>query len=480
MALGKKEYDAIVIGSGPNGLAAAITLQQQGLSVLLVEGKSTIGGGLRTEELTLPGFLHDVCSAIHPLAVSSPFFNALPLASHGLEFIHSPIAAAHPFDDGTSAYLKISVEETASSLIGDEKKYEDVMGKMVKDFPTLLPGLLAPLSFPKDPLTYAQFGMKAILPATSFANRYFHSKYAKGLFAGMAAHSMLPLSAPASAAFGIVLMAAGHSKGWPMAKGGSQSIANALASYFISLGGKTEVNTMITSLQQIPSSHVLILDTSPQQLLQIAGHRLSSFYKWQLNKFKYGMGVFKIDWALDDVIPFTDIHCREAATVHIGNTIEEIAQSESDVSKGINPEKPFVLLVQQSQFDKSRAPLGKQTAWAYCHVPGGSPEDRTNAIETQVERFAPGFRERILARHVMNSEEMFSYNPNYIGGNINGGNQNLSQLFTRPALRFSPYRTSAKGIYLCSASTPPGGGVHGMCGYYAAKKALKDIFRITI
>jgi len=480
MALEKKDYDAIVIGSGPNGLAAAITLQQQGLSVLLIEGKPTIGGGLRTEELTLPGFLHDVCSAIHPLAVSSPFFNGLPLASHGLEFIYSPIAAAHPFDDGTSAYLKISVEETAASLRSDEKNYTTVMGKIVKDFPKLLPGLLAPLQFQKYPLTYAQFGMKAILPATRFANKYFHSKYAKGLFAGMAAHSMLPLSAAASAAFGIVLMAAGHSKGWPMAKGGSQNIANALASYFIAIGGKIEVNSMITSLSQLPLSHAVLLDTSTPQLLQIAGHQLSSFYKWQLNKFKYGMGVYKIDWALDDVIPFTDIHCRDAATVHIGNTLEEIAQAELEVSKGINPEKPFVLLVQQSKFDTSRAPLGKQTAWAYCHVPGGSIEDRTEAIESQIERFAPGFRERILARHVMNSEEMQSYNPNYIGGNINGGEQNLSQLFTRPALRFSPYRTSAKGIYLCSASTPPGGGVHGMCGYYAAKRALIDIFKIKI
>lgn len=471
----KTEFDAIVVGSGPNGLAAAITLQQSGLSVLLLEGGNTIGGGLRSKELTLPGYIHDVCSAIHPMAVSSPFFNSLPLEQHGYSYIYPPVAAAHPFDDGTAAVLRSSPEETALLLGEDEKAYLQLINPIIKNWPLIAPDILAPLHIPKYPLAMAQFGLKGITSASYLAKR-FSTKAAKGLWAGMAAHSIQPLSNLATSAIGLVLMTAAHLKGWPMAKGGSQTIANALASYFTSLGGKIETGFYVRSLQQLPASKAILFDITPHQLLTIAGHKFSSLYKWQLQKYRYGMGVFKIDWALDAPIPFTAAACKTAGTVHIGNTIEEITASERSAWDGSHPDKPFVLLAQQSLFDPSRAPEGKHTAWAYCHVPNGSTKDMTGPIERQVERFAPGFRERILARHVMNTEQLEAYNANYIGGDINGGVIDIGQLFTRPALRFSPYKTSAKGMYICSSSTPPGGGVHGMCGYHAARRALKDVF----
>jgi phytoene dehydrogenase-like protein len=339
--------------------------------------------------------------------------------------------------------------------------------------------VLGPLHFPKHPLDMAAFGLVALQPASSVAKR-FKTERAKGLFAGMAAHSMLPLNKVASAAAALVLMTNGHLKGWPLPKGGTQNLANALALYFVLLGGKIETNAHITSLEQLPSSHAVLFDITPRQLLQIAGHKFSDTYKCQLERYRYGMGVFKVDWALDAPIPFTAEECHRAGTVHIGNTFAEIAASEQQTWEGVLPEKPFVLLAQQSLFDNTRAPQGKHTGWAYCHVPNGSTADRTEAIEKQIERFAPGFRDRILARHTMNAAQIEEYNPNYIGGDINGGVIDLGQLFTRPALRWSPYRTSAKGLYLCSASTPPGGGVHGMCGYYAAKKALKDVFEIAV
>ena len=471
------QFDAVVVGSGPNGLAAAIMLQQHGLSVLVLEGESTIGGGLRSKELTLPGYIHDVCSAVHPMALSSPFFNSLPLEQYGCSYIYPPVAAAHPFDDGTAAVLKSSPEETAASLGADKNTYLELINPIIKNWPLIANDVLAPLHIPKYPLPMAQFGFKAITSATHLAKR-FSTKAAKGLWAGMAAHAIQPLSNPATSAIGLVLMTAAHLKGWPVAKGGSQTIANALASYFISLGGKIETGFYVRSLQQLPASGAVLFDITPQQLLRIAGHKFSSLYKWQLQRYKYGMGVFKIDWALDAPIPFTAGACKAAGTVHIGNTIEEITASEQLTSSGGYPDNPFVLLAQQTVFDPSRAPEGKHTAWAYCHVPNGSVKDMTGAIERQVERFAPGFRERILARHVMNTEQIEAYNANYIGGDINGGIIDIRQLFTRPALRFSPYRTSAKGMYICSSSTPPGGGVHGMCGYHAAKRVLKDIFNI--
>ena len=476
----KRDYDAVVVGSGPNGLAAAITLQQQGLSVLLLEAKATIGGGTRSAELTLPGFIHDICSAIHPLAVSSPFFKKLPLEQFGLEFIYPTLAAAHPFDDGTAAILDTSIQQTAASLGTDAKQYKKLMEPLYKDRDKIFPFILGPLRFPKHPLVMARFGYYALQPATFLANMLFKTKAAKGLLAGMAAHSILPLNKPATSAVALVLMLAAHSNNWPISKGGSQQIANALGAYFTSLGGTIETNFYVTSVQQLPSAHAVLFDVTPKQLLQIAGHQLSSLYKRQLGNFKYGMGVYKIDWALSEPIPFSNAACKQAGTVHMGNTMEEIAFGEKQIWQGKHPEKPFVLLAQQSLFDATRAPDGKQTAWAYCHVPNGSVKNMTPVIEQQMERFAPGFRDCILAKHAMNSEDIQAYNANYIGGDINGGAQLITQLFTRPALRLSPYRTSAKGLYICSSSTPPGGGVHGMCGYHAAKKALKDVFNIHI
>lgn len=472
----RKDFDAVVVGSGPNGLAAAIVLQQAGASVLLLEAKDTIGGGLRSKELTLPGFIHDVCSAIHPLAAESPFFKTLPLAEHGLEYVLPPISAAHPFDNGMAAVLEKSVEATAKRLGTDAAAYQKLVEPLVKNWPILAPELLAPLHIPHHPLAMARFGLNALPSAVMLANRHFTTTEARGLWAGMAAHAIQPLTNLTTSAIGLVLMAVGHVNGWPVPIGGSRSIADALAMYFVSLGGKIETNTSINHLSQLPSARAVLLDVTPRQLLQIAGHRFSSLYIWQLNRYRYGMGVFKIDWALDGPIPFTAPECRQAGTIHIGSTLEEITANERLTSQGKHPEQPFVLLAQQSLFDTGRAPAGKHTAWAYCHVPNGSEVDMTAAIEKQVERFAPGFRDLILARHVMNTTQMEAYNPNYIGGDINGGIIDIGQLYTRPALRFSPYRTSAKGIYVCSSSTPPGGGVHGMCGYHAAKQALKDLF----
>ncbi|TFF33236.1 phytoene desaturase family protein [Mucilaginibacter psychrotolerans] len=479
MKLEKREYDAVIVGSGPNGLAAAIMMQQKGLSVLVLEAKDTIGGGLRTAELTLPGFKHDICSAIHPLAAASPFFKTLPLADFGLDFIYPDVDAAHPLDDGTAGLLKGSVAETARLLGADEAAYTKLMTSVTEAWPQIDSDLLGPLHIPKHPLVMAGFGLKAIPPATTLVSG-FKTAQARALIAGMAAHSMQPLSHVTTSAIALVLMAAGYLGGWPIPKGGSQSIANALAAYFTSIGGKIETGTYVKSLSQLPSAHAVLFDISPKQLLQIAGHQFSAIYKWQLERYRYGMGVYKVDWALDGPIPFTAEGCRQAGTVHIGNTFEEIKAAEQQTWAGQHPDKPFVLLAQQSLYDASRAPEGKHTAWGYCHVPNGSTQNMTEAIEKQVERFAPGFRDRILAKHTMDTTQMEAYNANYVGGDINGGVIDIGQLFTRPALRYSPYKTSAKGIYLCSASTPPGGGVHGMCGFWSAKKALKDVFDIPV
>jgi phytoene dehydrogenase-like protein len=475
MKLEKRDFDAVVVGSGPNGLAAAIFLQQNGLSVLLLEGRDEIGGGIRTAELTLPGFLHDTCSAIHPLSAGSPFFQTLPLGAHGLEYIYPEIAAAHPFDNGTAVVLKGSVEETAGLLGADKEAYIKLMGPIVKDWPAMAPDVLGPLHYPKHPLLMAGFGLQALKPATVLAKQ-FKTTEAKALLAGMGAHAIQPLTNIATSAIALVLMAQGHLRGWPLTKGGSKNIGKALASYFTSIGGKIETNFYVNSLVQLPSAHAVLFDVSPRQLLQIAGHKFSSIYKWQLEHYRYGPGVFKMDWALDAPIPWVADECTKAGTVHLGNTLEEIAAGEQNTWNGRITEKPYVLLAQQSLFDAARAPAGKHTAWAYCHVPNGSTTDMTSAIENQIERFAPGFREIILAKHTMNTAQLEEYNPNYIGGDINAGVIDICQLFTRPALRWSPYKTSAKGLYLCSASTPPGGGVHGMCGYNAAKRVLKDIF----
>ncbi|MBC6492951.1 phytoene desaturase family protein [Flavihumibacter stibioxidans] len=467
------DVDAVVVGSGPNGLAAAITLQQAGWKVLLLEAKPTIGGGMRTAELTLPGFKHDICSAIHPLVLSSPFFNGIPLQQYGLEFVRPPVCAAHPLEGGKTIALYPSLTATAAGMGIDAEAYIGLMSSLVDDWPALIGDLLGPLRWPSHPLGLLRFGISALSSANRLAAG-FNTTEARALLAGMAAHGMQPLSNLSTSAFAMVLLAAGHASGWPIPVGGAQSIADAMGAYFTSLGGKIETGIEVKSLEQLPSAKAVLFDLTPRQLLKIAGHRFSPLYKWQLERYRYGMGVFKIDWALDGPIPFTDELCRYAGTVHLGNTMEDIAFSEWQVSRGRHAEKPFVLLAQQSLFDPGRAPAGKEVAWAYCHVPNGSEKDMTDAIEKQVERFAPGFRDRILARHVMNTMAMEEYNANYIGGDINGGLQDLAQLFTRPALRWSPYRTSSKGIYICSSSTPPGGGVHGMCGYHAAQRVIKD------
>ncbi len=472
----RESYDAVVVGSGPNGLAAAITLQQQGLQVLLLEAKDTIGGGMRTAELTLPGFRHDICSAVHPMGAASPFLRSLPLAEFGLEYIHPEVLAAHPFDDGTAGVLHRSLDATAAGLGTDAKAYQALFEPLVKKWPRIETHILGPmLKIPANPFSLAAFGLKSLQSGKRIGAR-FHTKEARGLWAGIVAHSMIPLEDLTSSAIGFVLTIAGHRIGWPIPKGGSQSIANALAGYFQSLGGTICTDAEVRTLSNLPDARAVLFDVSPKQLMSICGDRLSSLYQWQLKRHKYGMGVFKMDWALSEAVPFTSEAARKAGTVHLGGTFEEVADGERQVWRGKHPNKPFVLFAQQSIFDDSRAPSGKHTGWAYCHVPNGSTKDMTNAITDQVERFAPGFRDTILAKHAFNTTEMEAYNPNYIGGDINGGVVNIVQLFNRPALRFSPYRTSARGIYICSASTPPGGGVHGMGGYYAASQALKDIF----
>lgn len=469
------DYDVVVVGGGPNGMAAAITLLQAGKKLLLLEAKNTVGGGMRTQECTLPGFRHDICSAIHPMAVVSPFFKSIHWSQYGLNFAEPAVAAAHPLDNSPAALLLRSLQATAAALGQDDGRYKQMLTPIVDQFNELTNDFLGPIKWPEHPVALASFGIKAMQPATLLSKR-FHTPEARALFAGMAAHGIQPLSNIASSAIALVLMAAAHVSGWPIPLGGSGSIADAMAAHIKSLGGVIETGVHVMNLSQLPSSKAVVFDCTPRQLLQIAGQSFSSFYQWQLKRYKYGMGVFKIDWALDAPIPWKDENCAQAGTVHLGNSFEEIAHNEARTAQGYHVEQPFVLLAQQSLFDNSRAPGDKHTGWAYCHVPFGSEKDMTEAIEKQVERFAPGFRERIIGRHTMNTKMMQEYNPNYIGGDINGGIQDITQLFTRPALRWSPYRTSAKGIYICSSSTPPGGGVHGMCGYHAAKRILKDVF----
>jgi phytoene dehydrogenase-like protein len=472
----KSEYDVVVIGSGPNGLAASIQLQLHGLKVLMIEGRETIGGGMRTKELTLPGFHHDVCSAIHPMAASSPFFSQLPLGDFGLEWIFPEIAAAHPFDDGSALGLFRSIEQTARGLGKDQNTYLDLIGPLVENWEKLVPDILAPLGIPNNPLLFGKFGMKALLPATTLASLFFKEEKTKGFWAGMAAHSILPLSKLTTSAIGLVLLAAGHSKGWPLPKGGSQQLANALAKYFESLGGDIHTGWMIKSMDELPKAKAIVFDTSADQLLKIAGDRLTPSYQKQLKKFRYGMGVFKVDFALNEPIPFSSELVRNAGTVHLGSNVKDIGNSERQSANGHHPESPYVLVAQQSLFDATRAPKGHHTAWAYCHVPNGSTVDMTDRIERQIERYAPGFRDTIIAKHTFDTAQIQAYNPNYVGGDINGGALDLSQLFTRPTVQVTPYRTSTKGIYICSSSTPPGGGVHGMCGYHAANRVIKDLF----
>lgn len=469
-------YDAVIVGSGPNGLAAAINLAQAGFSVLVIEGKEVIGGGVRTAEITLPGFIHDICSAIFPLSLASPFLRTLPLDKYGLEWVYPPAELAHPLDDGSAVIVQRSVDATALSLREDANAYRVLMRSVVDDWQDILEDLLGPVPLPpKHPLALTGFGLLALRPASNLARSYFKGKRGQALFAGMAGHAIQRLESLGTGAYGLMLGMLAHAVGWPLARGGSQAVVNAMTSYLQDLGGEITTGWMVTTMDELPSARAYLLDLTPKSVLKITGDRLPSRYRRQLERFRYGPGVCKVDWALDGPIPWTSTDVAQAGTVHIGGTLEEIAAAEREVWRGDHPAKPYVLLAQQSLFDPSRAPDGKHTAWAYCHVPNGSKKDVSAQIEAQVERFAPGFGERILTRHVHSAEKMELYNPNYVGGDINGGVQDLRQLYTRPVPRLNPYSTPLKGVYICSSSTPPGGGVHGMCGYHAAQAALKSI-----
>ena len=471
------KYDAIVIGSGPNGLAAAITLAQAGQSVALFEARETIGGGSRSMEMTLPGFIHDVCSAVHPLALESSFFSSLPLEQFGLEMIQPSAPLAHPLDNGAAVMLERSIEVTASRLGKDARAYRKLMTPLVAHWDKIRGSVREPLGphIALHPIARADFGLKAIRSARGLAESLFEDEQASAIFAGMCAHSMMSLEKPPSAGAGLLLGILGHAVGWPIPRGGSQMIVDALAAYFLSLGGEIITGVEVKSIDALPPASIILCDITPRQLLRIAGDYLPNSYQWQLKRYRYGPGIFKIDYALDGPIPWKAEECLRAGTVHVGGTFEEVAASERAVTLGEHPEKPFVLVAQQSLFDPSRAPEGKQTAWVYCHVPNGSTFNMTERIESQIERFAPGFHDRILAKSTINSLELEHYNANYIGGDINGGVQDLWQFFTRPTIRFVPYTTPAKNIFICSSSTPPGGGVHGLCGYFAAQAALRQL-----
>jgi phytoene dehydrogenase-like protein len=470
--------DAVIVGSGPNGLAAAVHLAQAGASVLVLEARDEIGGGTRTAELTLPGFLHDVCSAVHPMGVLSPFLRTLPLEAHGLRWLRPRASVAHPLDDQPAVLLYRSLEETATRLEVDGATYRKLLKPFLADPHGLLSDALGPLGIPRHPLTMLRFGLRGIRSAVGLAKR-FDGMRARALLAGCAAHSILPLDRLLTGAVALMFLICGHVEEWPVAEGGSQSIARALGSLLVSYGGRIETGVSVRSLADLPAARVYLFDTDPGQLASIAAPVLPSGYLRRLGRYRYGPGVFKLDWALKGSIPWKDPRCLEASTVHLGGTLEDIAAAEAAVWRGEHPSRPYVLLCQQSEIDPGRAPEGKQTGWAYCHVPPGSTEDLTEVVERQVERFAPGFATRILARHVTKAADLERYNPNYVGGAIAGGVNDLFQLFTRPVARFNPYTTPNPRVLICSASTPPGAGVHGMCGYYAAKVALRRLARFA-
>jgi len=464
----------VVVGSGPNGLAAAITLARAGRSVLVREAEETIGGGVRSAELTLPGFVHDVCSSIHPFLRGSPFFRGLPLAEHGLELVDPPAALAHPFDDGSAVVVERSIDETAAGLGEDAHAYRRLLGPLCEGWAEVEEAVLGPfLLLPRHPLALGRFGAHALRSATSLVLNTFGTERARALFAGCAAHSMVPLERRPTAGFGLVLLASAHLFGWPFPRQGSQRIADALVSLLRRLGGEVTPGEPVDSVEALRARMVLC-DVVPRELLRLADARLPPRYARQLRAFRHGPGAFKVDFALDGPIPWKAAECFRAGTVHVAGTLQEIQASEQAPWSGRHAERPFVLLAQHSLFDRTRAPDGKHTAWAYCHVPNGSTVDMTERIEAQIERFAPGFRELVLARSVMPPAELESRNRNLVGGDLNGGAATLWNLAARPVLRAVPYRTPARGLYLCSASTPPGGGVHGMCGYLAARAALRD------
>lgn len=467
------QQDAIIVGSGPNGLAAAIELARAGWSVVVYEARPTVGGGTRTAELTRPGALHDVCSAIHPMAASSPFFAATPLAEHGLKWIHPDLPLAHPFDDGSAAVVSRDFDETAQYLGADGARWRRLFKPFADNWPKLSRDVLAKIGIPRHPLVTGWFGVNGLQSAVRLSRLWFRGERARGLFAGIAAHSVLPLERIPSAAFGLVLGTAGHAVGWPMPERGSQSISNALASCLRSLGGKVVVDHEVKELADLPSATAVLFDIPPLHVARIAGARLPQKYLESLRSFRYGPGVFKVDWLLSAPVPWRAEACRRAGTVHLGGTLAEIAASERAPWQGELHRQPYVLVAQQSLFDPTRTPDGLHTLWAYCHVANGSAVDATTAIEDQIERFAPGFRDTILERHSMSAPDMERYNANYIGGDINGGVPDIRQLLGRPTLSRDPYSMPARGLFMCSSSTPPGGGVHGMCGYHAARSVLR-------
>ncbi|MDH3729515.1 MAG: NAD(P)/FAD-dependent oxidoreductase [Acidimicrobiia bacterium] len=469
------EVDAIVVGAGPNGLAAAVRLGQEGRRVLVIEGADTVGGGTRTAELTLPGFRHDTCSAVHPFGVASPYFRSLPLEKHGLRWIEPGVAVAHPLDDGRAVIGQRSLEATAAELGADGRAFSRLLAPTIEHADAVFADVMRPLlRVPRHPLSTGRFGLRALRSAKGLVGR-FKSDEAKAYFAGHSAHNTTPLDSPASAATGLALAVAVHAYGWPIAAGGSQAISDALAGLVAELGGSIETGRWVSSLSELPSAEIVMLDVAPRGLLQLAGDRLSDAYSSQLRSWKHGPAAFKVDWALDGPIPWTNPRVGSAGTVHVGGTFSEIAAAEEAAWNGDHAERPFMIVAQQSVADPSRAPEGKHTAWGYCHVPNGSTEDMVERMELQMERFAPGFRDLVLQRAVMTPAELETYNPNYVGGEIIGGASTLRQIVARPRLRPSPYRTPLAGVYLCSASTPPGAGVHGMCGFWAAETALSDL-----
>ena len=469
--------DAVVIGSGPNGLAAAVLLAQSGASVLVLEAHAEIGGGTRTGELTLPGFRHDLCSAVHPMGILSPWLRGLPLADHGLQWIRPPASVAHPLDDQPAVLLRQALADTAGDLGGDARAYRRLLEPFLGDPHGLLADALAPPGLPRHPLLMLRFGLRGLRSATGLARR-FESPRARALLAGCAGHAIMPLDRAITAAVALMFLITGHVEPWPVAAGGSHAITRALASLLLASGGRIETSVRVRSLADLPAARAYLFDTSPAQLASIAEPILPRRYVRRLRRYRYGPGVFKLDWALDGAIPWRDPRCLEASTVHVGGTLEEIAAAEAAVWRGEHPERPFVMLCQQSQFDPTRAPPGKHTGYAYCHVPAGSTVDLTTHIEQQIERFARGFGDRVLARHVTTPGDLERDNPNYVGGAITGGVADLFQLFTRPVARLNPYTTPNPRLFLCSASTPPGGGVHGMCGYHAARAVLRRLDRL--
>jgi phytoene dehydrogenase-like protein len=475
--MSEKAYDAVIVGSGPNGLSAAIELARAGLSVRVVEAKETIGGGARTEELTEPGFLHDVCSTIHPMGVVSPFFRELDLEKWGVEWAYPPAALAHPFDDGTAALLYQSLEQTAATLGPDARAYAALMRPFLEDADAFFADILKPIRFPRHPFKMLRFAATGLRSCTGVARSRFRGERARAVFAGCAAHSVVALDKLGTASFGVVLALVAHAVGWPCVRGGSRKIVEALEACLRSHGGEIETSRHVRTLAELPRSRAVLFDVTPRQVVEICGAELPAPYSRRLARFRYGPGVFKIDWSLDGPIPWRAKECERAATVHLGGTIEEIARAEGEMFRGAHPERPFVLVVQQSLFDETRAPAGMHTGWAYCHVPHGSRFDMTERIERQIERFAPGFKDLIRARRTFDTAQLQEHNPNMIGGDIGGGANTLLQFMARPVARFDPYSTPNPRLFICSSSTPPGGGVHGMCGQLAARSALRRVFR---